>query len=82
MLALYFVVVPFFYALIRLTEPSVMASMRRKWRRWLASDAASNRSSQSSDQDELKDTLSGFLTSSLNVELVYVILRGIISSVQ
>ena len=30
-----------------------------------------------SDSDELTDTLSAFLTSSLNVELVYTILKGI-----
>lgn len=29
------------------------------------------------DSDELTDTLSAFLTSSLNVELVYTILKGI-----
>ena len=29
------------------------------------------------DSDELSDTLSAFLTSSLNVELVYTILKGI-----
>ena len=37
-------------------------------------------SSKSEDDDELKDSLNAFLTSSLNVELVYTILKGIISA--
>jgi len=41
-----------------------------------------DRSSVSSDySDDLRDVVSGFLTSGLNVELVYVILTAIIRSV-
>ena len=44
-LAFYFVTVPFLYAIIRLTEPSVLASMKRKFRRLFTNEQGSNRSS-------------------------------------
>jgi hypothetical protein len=37
-------------------------------------------SSNSDYEDELKDSLNAFLTSSLNIELVFTILTGIISA--
>jgi len=82
--AWYFAVVPLAYAAIRLTEPLVYATIKRNFRqmccrRKLQENSDSN-SSKSEDDDELKDSLNSFLTSSLNVELVYTILQGVIST--
>ena len=79
----YFCAVGFFLAILRLNEPIVMRTFRRDMSRFICcgkSDTAgsvSDASSEGDGGDVLSDTLSSFLTSSLNVELVYTILKGV-----
>ena len=83
-LAFYFVVVPIIYAAIRISDPAVYNTTKRNFRmkcgRRTNDENSDSNSSKSEDDDELKDSLNAFLTSSLNVELVYTILKGIISA--
>jgi len=74
----YFLASPIFYALIRAAEPSVWATIVQKCKKKKAD--ASETTSQTV-RNELYDELNGFLTSTLNVELVYVILKSICDSV-
>jgi hypothetical protein len=75
---IYFCVAPILYGIIRLQEPAVIPTLKKHFcRRANASESGSSQH----DSDELQDQLNGFLTSSLNVELVYVILKGICKSV-
>jgi hypothetical protein len=76
---IYFVTAPFGYGLIRALEPAVLATLKKEWCR--GPQAGSESSSSLGGEDALADELSGFLTSSLNVELVYVILTGILNTV-
>ena len=88
----YFVVVALWIALLRLLEPIVWTTFKRdvtwccrKNEARPSIDSVFDRTSEVSkdgrkgieDNDELGDTLNAFLTSSLNVELVYTILKGI-----
>ena len=75
---------PFVYAFIRLSDPVVYTTIKRQFLRTChrQEEASESSSSKSNDEsDELKDSINGFLTSSLNVELVYTILKGIVSIV-
>lgn len=76
--ATYFCVAPLLYLVVRLQEPAVIPTLKKHF--CCRSNASESGSSQA-DTDELRDQLNGFLTSSLNVELVYVILKGICKSV-
>jgi hypothetical protein len=76
--AIYFCIAPFIYAIIRIQEPAVIPALKKSFcRRVNGSESGSS----IGDSDVLRDQLDGFLTSSLNVELVYVILTGICKSV-
>jgi hypothetical protein len=77
---IYFVTAPFYYALIRASEPAVLATLKKHWFR--NPNQGSESSSSMGGEDALADELSGFLTSSLNVELVYVILTAILNTVR
>ena len=61
--------------LIRLAEPYFRFLIRKRWNQWFGiwlkeTDSKNN-------AEELTDTLAAFLTASLNVELVHIILKGI-----
>ena len=84
----YFAFVSILIAILRLSEPIVMETFKRDLtccgRARANQDVGSFSSSDSfdarkgiADSDVLSDTLNSFLTSSLNVELVYTILKGI-----
>jgi hypothetical protein len=68
-MAIYYVSLPFLYVFVRLLEPAVYSAFKRSIRR-IFRLARSNEDQGSDEADELN----GFLTSSLNTELVYVIL--------
>ena len=79
---------PIFYALIRMSEPMVFDTVKANFlgcftngRAYTHSESISSMSSLK-DSDLLSDSLNGFLTSSLNVELVYTILKGICTSLK
>ena len=70
----YFLAAPILYALIRAAEPAVWATIVQKCKcqKIFASETTSE-----IGKNALYDELNGFLTSTLNVELVYVILKSI-----
>lgn len=76
----YYVTAPFLYTIIRVSEPAVLATLKKHWFR--NPNQGSESSSSMGGEDALADELSGFLTSSLNVELVYVILTAILNTVR
>lgn len=77
----YFVLVSVVYAILRLNEPVVWATFKQDvtqcCRRNRNGEVGDNAEKVSQEGDVLSDTLNAFLTSSLNVELVYTILKGI-----
>jgi hypothetical protein len=88
--AYYFSFVAIFLALIRMTEPSVGRSIVAKFNNCLNSLTCNNTNTNEShhphafdrpdlikENDLIEGNLNSFLTSSLNVELVYTILKGI-----
>jgi hypothetical protein len=87
--AYYFSVVAIFLALIRMTEPSVSCSLKSQLKNGLkkltchyqgkteSEPTAFDRPDLIEENDLIDGNLNSFLTSSLNVELVYTILKGI-----
>jgi hypothetical protein len=75
LLADYYVLMPYLYIAVRLTEPVVYKQIWVTLQQWFCCKAYDDSSWAS---DGRKNTINGFLTSSLNVELVYTILKGII----
>ena len=66
------------YAILRLNEPVVLATFKRDLTRCCRrGEMKDDADAGSLEGDVLTDTLNAFLTSSLNVELVYTILKGI-----
>jgi hypothetical protein len=75
----YFITSPLLYAFIRAAEPAVWATVKQKCR--IKKDVNDSETNSQTVRNELYDELNGFLTSTLNVELVYVILKAICDSV-